>query len=83
MTSEANIPDWYQSTLDLLFTHISIPVSEIFPDFSPADTQLMTRGLFSSVHGVVLLGLQQRASSAEISRMLTLILSNTHQNKIF
>ena len=83
MTSDANIPAWYQTTLDLLFAHISKPVSEIFPEFGAADTQLMTRGLFSSVHGVVLLGLQQRASSAEISRMLTLILSNISQNKVF
>lgn len=83
MTTDSNIPEWYQSTLDLLFAHISKPVSEIFPDFSATDIQLMTRGLFSSVHGVVLLGLQQRASSAEISRMLTLILSNISQNKVF
>lgn len=79
LTVESNVPEWYLQTLDDLFAHISQPVSELFPDLSMQDTHLMTRGLFSSVHGVVLLGLQQRISGlpdGEISRMLTLILSN-------
>ena len=83
MTTDSEIPDWYQQTLEDLFAHIHKPVAEIFPDMASANVHLMTRGLFSSVHGVVLLGLQQRVPVQDISRMLTLILSNIGQNKVF
>ena len=81
MTSDSDVPDWYLKTMNDLFAHISGPVAEIFPDFSTEDIHLMTRGLFSSVHGIVLLGLQQRLSGKDISRMLTLLLSNTGLTK--
>jgi len=86
MTTESQIPDWYLQTLENLFKHISAPVSELFPEMKEGDIRLMTRGLFSSVHGVVLLGLQQRISGVpggDISRMLSLILSNIGKTEIF
>jgi hypothetical protein len=82
MTSDSDVPDWYLQTMNDLFSHISGPVTEVFPDFTTEDTHLMTRGLFSSVHGIVLLGLQQRLLGKDISRMLTILLSNTGPNNI-
>jgi AcrR family transcriptional regulator len=56
------VPDWYRQDLKRLFSHIAVPVSELFQDLTGSDLDLMVRALFSSVHGIVVLGLQNRIS---------------------
>ena len=70
-------PDWYLQEMGRLFTYISDPLAVIFPDKSAQDLALLTRALFSSVHGIVLLGLDQASAgvpSDDIDRMLALVL---------
>jgi AcrR family transcriptional regulator len=55
------VPDWYQAALDQLFASIASPVKALFPGLAPADLDLMVEALFSAVHGIVLLGLHNRA----------------------
>ncbi|HIP22745.1 MAG TPA: TetR/AcrR family transcriptional regulator [Rhodobacteraceae bacterium] len=72
------IPGWYMAALEALFDHIRRPVAELRPDLSAEDVEFLVRGLFSSIHGIVWLGLQKRISAVphkELSRMITLILS--------
>jgi len=78
------IPDWYMEALEALFDHIRRPVSELRPDLGDEDVELLVRGLFSSIHGIVWLGLQKRISAVpreELSRMITLILSGIRPQK--
>jgi AcrR family transcriptional regulator len=56
------VPDWYRQDLRRLFSNIAVPVSEIFQDLEGKELDLMVRALFSSVHGIVVLGLQNRIS---------------------
>lgn len=77
MQAEVNAPDWYKTALRDLFQHIAKPLSELFPDLSDHDLDLLVRGLFSSVHGIILLGLEQRISGVapdEIEGMIYQIL---------
>ena len=70
-------PDWYLKEMAQLFTYISDPLMAIFPNRTAADIALLTRGLFSSVHGIVLLGLDGASAgvpSTDIDRMIALIL---------
>jgi AcrR family transcriptional regulator len=79
MSTDMPVPQWYLSELAKLFAHIAAPLSKIFPDYAPAELDLMTRSLFSSVHGIVLLGLQKRISGVPLDRiehMIALLLSN-------
>ena len=69
MSSDGVVPDWYLVALRGLFSHIAKPLSEIFPDKNANDLDLMTRALFSSVHGIVLLGLEKRISGVPIERV--------------
>lgn len=62
MSADGPVPDWYARALDGLFAHIAGPVAELFPDLPSGEIALMTRALFSSVHGIVLLGLENRIS---------------------
>lgn len=70
-------PDWYLQEMGQLFAYISGPLAKIFPDQSPNDHRLLTRALFSSVHGIVLLGLDEASAGVptdNIDRMIALIL---------
>jgi AcrR family transcriptional regulator len=71
------VPDWYQAALDAVFALIEGPIRRLFPQLSATDQALMVRGLFSSVHGIVLLGLQGPGLTeppADVARMVNLIL---------
>ena len=70
-------PDWYLEEMGRLFTYISDPLAVIFPQRDREDLALLTRALFSSVHGIVLLGLDEASAgvpSADIDRMIALVL---------
>jgi AcrR family transcriptional regulator len=70
-------PDWYLQEMGRLFVYISDPLAAVFPDMPPEDLALLTRALFSSVHGVVLLGLDDASAGvprADIDRMIALVL---------
>ncbi|MEP2717927.1 TetR/AcrR family transcriptional regulator [Pseudophaeobacter sp.] len=67
------VPAWYLQELEALFANIARPVSEVFPDKSPAELALMVRALFSSVHGIVLLGLENRISGVPRGRVEEMI----------
>jgi AcrR family transcriptional regulator len=66
---DSNVPDWYLEDLGRLFSYISAPLAEIFPEKNEYDLDLMTRALFSSVHGIVLLGLEKRISAVPLNRI--------------
>ena len=73
MSTEGDVPAWYMDELGRLFSIISAPVSELNPDASAAEVDLMTRTLFSSVHGIVLLGLERRISGVPREKMEDMI----------
>lgn len=77
------VPAWYLQELEALFANIARPVAEIFPQKSQAELALMVRALFSSVHGIVLLGLENRISGvprARIEEMISQILLQITKN---
>jgi AcrR family transcriptional regulator len=73
MSLDGPVPDWYVQALGELFAHISAPLSELFPHLDADGLDLMTRTLFSSVHGIVLLGLERRISGVPFERIEEMI----------
>lgn len=85
MSAEGPVPQWYLDALDTLFSHIAAPVSELFPDMDARELDLMVRALFSSVHGIILLGLEHRISAVpveQIERMIAQILSRVGNTRL-
>ncbi|WP_415922181.1 TetR/AcrR family transcriptional regulator [Tateyamaria sp. SN6-1] len=77
MSTDMDVPDWYMEELGRLFSYIDGPVEECFPEMDSTEVSLMTRALFSSVHGIVLLGLENRISGVprdQIRNMIALML---------
>ncbi len=78
MSADGPVPQWYLDALGGLFSNIAEPLSEIFPDMHEHELDLMTRALFSSVHGIVLLGLERRISGVpddQIEKMIGQVLT--------
>lgn len=72
-------PDWYLAEMGQLFAYIDAPLSVIFPDLAEDERALMTKALFSSVHGIVLLGLDEASAgvpAAQLDEMISLVLKH-------
>src|SRR5882757_10043674 len=54
------IPQWAIEEQMNLFRHIFRPLTALFPNRSPEELSVTARSLFSSVHGMVSLGLEQK-----------------------
>ena len=77
MSVDGAVPQWYLQELGAVFALIAAPLAELFPEMGRTELDLMVRGLFSSVHGIVLLGLEKRISAVpkdQIEKMLEQIL---------
>lgn len=66
MSTDSHVPDWYLQELARLFSFIAAPLAELFPEKNKDELDLVTRAMFSAVHGIVLLGLEKRISGVPI-----------------
>ena len=57
---EKPLPDWYARDRDRLFALAEAPLASLLPNEEPPARKLRARTLFSAVHGVVLLGLEEK-----------------------
>ena len=55
-----DIPDWYLEDQRRLFDHVEAVLQRLQPDVSRERRALLARSLFSAVHGLVLLGLEEK-----------------------
>ena len=61
------IPEWAIEEQMNLFRHIYRPLAALFPDRSAKELGVTARSLFSSVHGMVSLGLEQKLIAVPIA----------------
>lgn len=55
-----DVPEWSITEQMELFRHIYAPLAALFPKRPPDELGLLARSLFSAVHGMVALGLEQK-----------------------
>ena len=53
------LPAWYREQQARLFSHVDRPLRALLPGLPPAERAALGRSIFSAVHGVVSLGLEQ------------------------
>ncbi len=56
-------PEWYAVQQAAAFSHIEAPLAALRPDLPAADCALLARSLFSAVHGMVALGLDEKVAT--------------------
>lgn len=54
------LPQWYAKERDRLFDLLEAPLARLLPKEPPEKLRLRARTLFSAVHGIVLLGLDEK-----------------------
>lgn len=63
------MPDWVIDEQMALFRHIYRPLAMLLPTRSAAELSLTARSLFSAVHGMVALGLEQKLIAVPIGAL--------------
>lgn len=63
------VPEWAISEQMNLFRHIYQPLADLFPERTPAELGVTARSLFSAVHGMVLLGLEQKLIAVPVDAL--------------
>jgi AcrR family transcriptional regulator len=63
------VPEWAIREQMELFRHIYAPLAELFPKRSPDELSIRARSLFSAVHGMVALGLEQKLIAVPIGAL--------------
>jgi AcrR family transcriptional regulator len=69
MTPGKPVPEWAISEQMDLFRHIYQPLTKLFPKRTPAELGVTARSLFSAVHGMVLLGLEQKLIAVPVDAL--------------
>jgi hypothetical protein len=65
------VPEWAVSEQMDLFRHIYRPLALLFPRRSSAQLGVTARSLFSAVHGMVALGLEQKLIAVPLNALRT------------
>ncbi|QEL25150.1 TetR/AcrR family transcriptional regulator [Bosea sp. F3-2] len=88
MAEGSTVPDWAVSEQMTMFRHILGPLGVLLPDGSEAERVLLSRTLFSAVHGVVLVGLEEKLIAVprreldhEIEKLVRLVSSGLVANQ--
>ena len=63
------VPEWAVSDQMNLFRHIYRPLAALFPNDTPEQLSVTARSLFSAVHGMVLLGLEQKLIAVPVEAL--------------
>ena len=69
MTPGKPIPEWAVSQQMELFRHIFHPLAALLPSQPAAELEVTARSLFSAVHGMVLLGLEQKLIAVPVAAL--------------
>jgi AcrR family transcriptional regulator len=64
-----SLPEQYLEDQRRLFRYIEAPLKELRPDFSGGRRALVARSLFSAVHGIVILGLEEKLQAIPLKSL--------------
>ena len=76
LATDKQQPDWYLELKEKLFSHVAAPLQILLPDMAVEDRARLGRSVFSTVHGVVSLGVEEllgRQSPAELAEQLEIV----------
>lgn len=63
--------EWYRAEQTRLFGYIEQPLRELLPDMPPEQHARLARSLFSAVHGIVTLGLEEKLGAVSLEELRT------------
>ena len=67
MSEARPLPQWFVDQQHQLFAQVERPLVTLLPDLDPGARRILARTLFSAVHGIVALGLEEKLASLPYS----------------
>jgi AcrR family transcriptional regulator len=67
MSEARPLPQWFVDQQHQLFAQVERPLVTLLPDLDPEARRILARTLFSAVHGIVALGLEEKLVSLPFS----------------
>jgi len=67
LAEDKDVPTWYQANLSRLFAYIEAPLRQLVPGMPDKERALLARSLFSAVHGIVVIGLEEKLHSIPLA----------------
>jgi AcrR family transcriptional regulator len=67
LAEDKDVPTWYQTNLARLFAYIEAPLRQLAPGMPEKERALLARSMFSAVHGIVLIGLEEKLQSLPLT----------------
>lgn len=67
MSEARPLPQWFVDRQHQLFAQVERPLVTLLPDLDPDARRILARTLFSAVHGIVALGLEEKLASLPFS----------------
>jgi AcrR family transcriptional regulator len=69
MTEGRPVPDWHRAEQMRLFSYVEEPLRALQADLVEEDRPLLARSLFSAVHGIVSLGLEEKLTNVPLPKL--------------
>lgn len=63
------MPEWYRAEQTRLFGYIEQPLRDLLPNTPPGQLAMLARSLFSAVHGIVTLGLEEKLGAVSLEEL--------------
>lgn len=63
------MPEWYRAEQTRLFGYIEQPLRDLLPSMPPDQLAMLARSLFSAVHGIVTLGLEEKLGAVSLEEL--------------
>jgi AcrR family transcriptional regulator len=67
MSGDRSLPEWFVEQQHRLFAQVERPLAALLPRLDREGRQLLARTVFSAVHGIVALGLEEKLVSLSLS----------------
>jgi AcrR family transcriptional regulator len=61
-----DVPDWFVADRSRLFGYIEHALGDLLPAIAPKERSALARSLFAAVHGIVILGLEEKLGLASL-----------------
>ncbi len=63
------MPEWYRAEQTRLFGYIEQPLRDLLASMPPGQLAMLARSLFSAVHGIVTLGLEEKLGAVSLEEL--------------
>ena len=78
MSGDRSLPEWFVEQQHWLFAQVEQPLTALLPELDREGRRILARTVFSAVHGIVALGLEEKLVSLSLSDLARQLTAMVH-----